>query len=116
MSEPDNTPWAWTHVYNSPTSKENNAMPEQPKHTPGAVRAAEEICGQVYGYSKRFATAYGLKTVEGIADLIDRETAAPKLLAACKAFVAAWEKCMQLEKTETALRLARAAIAKAERQ
>lgn len=39
--------------------------------------------------------------------------AAPDLLEACQAFVEAWEKCLQLEKTDTALRLAKAAIAKA---
>lgn len=39
--------------------------------------------------------------------------AAPDLLAACEAFVAAWEKCLQLEKTDVALEMARAAIAKA---
>lgn len=40
--------------------------------------------------------------------------AAPDLLEACKAFVEAWKKCLQLEKTDVALRLAEAAIAKAE--
>lgn len=39
--------------------------------------------------------------------------AAPDLLEACQAFVAVWEKSHQLEKTDVALRLARAAIAKA---
>jgi len=41
--------------------------------------------------------------------------AAPDLLEACKAFVIAWEKCLQLEKTDIALRMAKAAIAKAEK-
>ena len=39
---------------------------------------------------------------------------APLLLAACKAFVEAWEKCLQLEKTDVALQKAKAAIAAAE--
>ena len=39
--------------------------------------------------------------------------AAPELYAACAAFVEAWEKSLQLEKTDVALRLARAALAKA---
>ena len=39
--------------------------------------------------------------------------AAPDLLAACKAFVEAWEKCLQLEKTDVALQMAHAAIEKA---
>lgn len=40
--------------------------------------------------------------------------AAPDLLAACRAFVIAHEQSLQLEKTDVALRLARAAILKAE--
>lgn len=40
--------------------------------------------------------------------------AAPKLYAACKAFVEAHEKSHQLEKTDVALKLAKAALAKAE--
>jgi len=35
------------------------------------------------------------------------------LLEACEAFVVAWEKSLQLEKTDVALRMAKAAIAKA---
>ena len=48
---------------------------------------------------------------EGNALLI---AAAPELLEACKAFVIAWEECLQLEKTDVALALAKAAIAKVE--
>ena len=48
---------------------------------------------------------------EGAADRL-RE-AAPSLLAACEAFVAAWKHSHQLEKTDVALRLAEAAIAEA---
>ena len=40
--------------------------------------------------------------------------AAPDLLAACHAFVEAWEKSLQLEKTDVALRMAKQAIAKAQ--
>ena len=40
--------------------------------------------------------------------------AAPELLAACKAFVEAWEKSHQLEKTDVALKMAKEAIALAE--
>ena len=39
--------------------------------------------------------------------------AAPELLAACEAFVEAWEKSLQLEKTDVALRMAKSAIADA---
>jgi len=40
--------------------------------------------------------------------------AAPDLLAACEAFVEAWEKSLQLEKTDVALTMAKAAIARAQ--
>jgi len=40
-------------------------------------------------------------------------TAAPDLLAACQAFIEAWEKSLQLEKTDIALRMAKDAIEKA---
>ena len=43
-------------------------------------------------------------------------TAAPDLLAACKAFVEAWEKSLQLEKTDVALRMAKKAIEKTQKQ
>ena len=50
------------------------------KHTPGATEAARVIMA---GKAK-VETEYGKKTLEGIADLIDRKTAAPKLLEAAK--------------------------------
>ena len=37
-------------------------------------------------------------------------TAAPELLEACQVFVEAWDKSLQLEKTDVALMKARAAI------
>jgi len=55
---------------------------ETVKHTPGAIKAAEAITGGKYGEPKRYPTAYGDKTTEGIADIIDRKTAAPKKPAA----------------------------------
>lgn len=39
--------------------------------------------------------------------------ASPDLLAACEAFIEAWDKSHQLEKTDVAMRLARAAITRA---
>lgn len=51
------------------------------------------------------------KDAKEIADLI---AAAPKMLEALKAFVEAHEKCLQLEKTDVALRMAKSAIAAAE--
>ncbi len=41
-------------------------------------------------------------------------SAAPEMLSACYAFVEAWERSHQLEKTDCAIRMARIAIAKAE--
>lgn len=41
-------------------------------------------------------------------------TAAPDLLAACRAFVEAYERSLQLEKTDVALRMAKEAIEKAQ--
>lgn len=38
---------------------------------------------------------------------------AAELLAACEAFITAWEKSLQLEKTDVALRMAKLARAKA---
>lgn len=53
-------------------------------HTPGAIKAAEAITGGTYGDTTRYKTAYGMKTVMGVADIIDRKTAAPALLKALK--------------------------------
>ena len=50
--------------------------------------------------------------VENEANLI-AAGAVPELVAACEAFVEAWEKSLQLEKTNVALRLAKGAIQKA---
>jgi len=62
------------------------------EHTPGAIRAAEIITGATHDPAQRltqpkYETAYGRKTVEGIAAIIDNETAAPALLAALEAAV-----------------------------
>lgn len=51
------------------------------EHTPGAIEAARII---IRG-KKRIHTEYGFKTVRGLADLIDKQTAAPELLEAIKA-------------------------------
>jgi len=56
------------------------------KHTEGAIRAAEAITGLKYGNPKLHFTAYGRKTVEGIADIIDKETVAWKLLALVRGY------------------------------
>ncbi len=55
------------------------------KYTPAALRLAAIIIPEGIdrkGRPSRIATTYGLKTREGIADLIDRESASPDLLAA----------------------------------
>ena len=86
------------------------------EHTLGAIRAAEAICGHDYSdKQRRFPTSYGSKTVEGIADLIDRETAAPELLAA----ISTLERYVStrfevpINEISSAVLDARAAIAKA---
>jgi len=53
------------------------------RHTQGAIKAAEIITQGTYGERKRYHTAYGTKTVEGIADIIDRYASKPKLTEAC---------------------------------
>jgi hypothetical protein len=44
------------------------------QHLPGAIRAAEALTGGKYGDAKLYKTAYGRKTVMGIADLIELDT------------------------------------------
>lgn len=60
------------------------------------------------------ATAHGGLLCDEQAANCQLITAAPDLLLACKAFVEAWKKSHQLEKTDIALRMAEAAIEKAE--
>lgn len=68
-------------------------MPKTPKHTPGAMRVAATILRQFFNWPPSTA-----KKEQIIADLIDRETAAPELLEAIRAaqeivgFVEAGEK------------------------
>ncbi len=54
------------------------------QHSHAAVKIAEIITGGKYGSRKRYHTAYGVKTVMGIADLIDNETQLPELLTDCQ--------------------------------
>jgi len=57
------------------------------EHTPGAIRVTRILLAG----RERISTEYGVKTAEGLADLIDRETSAPALLAACEALpLEAW--------------------------
>lgn len=56
----------------------------KPKHTAAAIRIAEILAGGKYGGRKRYSTAYGSKTVEGIADLIESELELPRLLTDTK--------------------------------
>lgn len=85
------------------------------KHTPGPWFTVDHSDGWTIqtkpeGVGYCIAMQYGDSPKENAILL----SAAPDLLAAAKAFVEAWDKCLQLEKTDVALRLARAAIAKAE--
>ena len=83
-------------------------MLHDPKHTRGATEAAWVIMA---GKAK-IETEFGKKTLEGIADLIDRKTAAPDLLKAAKYALS----CLTNGDTlpEWTIRECRAAIAKAE--
>jgi hypothetical protein len=63
---------------------------QQPRHSRAAIRIAEIVTGGHYGSRKRYATAYGPKTVEGIADLIDSETGLPEVLAYCQDLLEQW--------------------------
>lgn len=44
------------------------------QHLPGAIRAAEAVTGGTYGDKTLYSTAYGQKTVMGVADLIELDT------------------------------------------
>ena len=84
------------------------------KWTPGPWHMWKTVAGE-------FAVDAASVTVGRINDLSDETmanarliAAAPEMYEALKAFVAAHEKSLQLEKTDVALRLSKAAIAKAE--
>lgn len=80
-------------------------------HTPGAVRAAEIITQ--LSYDDRFAevlTEYGPKQCQGIAGIIEQETALPELLAACENYLYGRKDARECEAEM------RAAIAKATRK
>jgi hypothetical protein len=97
-------------------------------HTAGAIRAAEIITGDQYSSADtRTCTMNGSKTTKGIADLIDRETAAPELLASLEATAKQLQEVWAalntdaddgppswfVHETDTVLRTAKDAIAKA---
>lgn len=77
--------------------------------------------GKEYYEDKSICQLHGLAMHRQLSEMDDSEelanarliAAAPELLEACEAFVEAWEKCLQLEKTDVALRMAKDAIAKA---
>jgi len=60
-------------------------MSENAVHTPGAIRAARAICEKL---SEKLCQTMAIKldraAVFGLAEIIDRQTAAPKLLEACE--------------------------------
>lgn len=66
------------------------------QHTLGAIRAAEIITGGKYDEinGRTYSTVNGNKTLRGIADVIDGETAAPEMLAALERMLALYEKMM----------------------
>jgi len=82
------------------------------KHTQGALIAAEIILNG----KPTIWTGYGKKTLEGLAELIDRMTAAPELLQGCNAALAylADPASKFSENRQEAAKIIRAAIAKVE--
>lgn len=88
------------------------------EHTPAARRIAEIIIPQGInrrGVRNRIRTAYGDKTRDGIADLIDRETGLPELLEALQLYLDDAVLRLSPDSTPgflTRLAKARAAIAK----
>jgi hypothetical protein len=54
-----------------------------PRHTAAAIRIAETITGDEYASRTLYSTAWGRKTVRGLADMIDSETHLPELLREC---------------------------------
>lgn len=104
------------------------------KHTPGpwtiepetgAIEAHGAVLGKIYRADDYPCAIVDpedeIEDGEGSYQNIDDEckanaalaAAAPDLLDACEAFVEAWKKSLQLEKTDVALRMAEAAIEKA---
>lgn len=88
-------------------------------HTPGPWKAEPGSHKNVYiiHYSRgplAIVNVGGKAPIDGTNEAnAHLMAAAPDLLAACQAFVEAWEKSHQLEKTDIALRMAKQAIEKA---
>jgi hypothetical protein len=83
-------------------------MTTKQQHTPGAIRAAEIIMDQ----RQTLSTLYGVKSAEGIADLIDRETHAPDLAEALREIAEA--SATTIEHAQAIRDCARALLAKIE--
>ena len=84
-------------------------------HTLGALRLAELLIPEGIdrkGHATRIPTAYGLKTREGIAAMIDSQTGAPDLLAALTAIESHWS-AGNFSRTDELWSQMRAAIRKA---
>ncbi len=99
LNETKHTPGPWKVV------KPNNPGPQQENDRLIATKDKKHVA-EIFQYQNhKNQNGPSLANARLIA-------AAPELLEACKAFVEAWEKSLQLEKTDTALRLAKTAIAK----
>ena len=73
-------------------------MTAETKPTPGAIRAAESIVGAKEGNLFGFIIGNGGPlSIQDLAQIIDRETAAPELIAGCKEFLDAIEAEVNLK-------------------
>lgn len=85
--------------------------------TPGPwiIEVLRDDCEEPYGFGichpETVCEETTVCAVESEADA-NLIAAAPDLLAACEAFVKAWERSQQLEKTDVALQMAKQAIEK----
>jgi hypothetical protein len=64
---------------------QTEALAAQPReHTAAAIKIAETMTGDTYDCQYRYySTAWGKKTVRGLADMIDNETHLRELLSTC---------------------------------
>lgn len=84
------------------------------KHTKGAMKAAKIIMGDKEGqFEELIFTTFGTKNLEGLAAIIDDQTAAPDMLEALENLVLPLDKGWKVSDMEQRIASAKAAIRKA---